>query len=339
MRVFLLIIFIGIGLIGFGQPKILHYSETSGYDHQTRSASLLMFQSIASIEGYVVEDDQTGDAFNSIASVQEYELIVFSNTSGDAILNANQRSNFESYIANGGSYLGIHAATDTYRHSTANGSNTGAWDFYAKLVGASVQQSPNHVSGTPAYSMGLVGFHESTQNLPSPWVKNEEYYYWENGFFGLNNNPVLEVEETIGPNNMINSYDAVRPMSWYRELPTGGKMFYTAIGHSVSNYGSDQNFVQHISDAVNWIMSETVDIAETTEEISFSTSQQSGMVNIRFNSTPPSYHVSLYNSYGQLVRSLSSQSIVNTIGLPSGFYFLKVNYNDIEVAKKLIIQD
>ena len=46
---------------------------------------------------------------------------------------------------NGGGYLGIHAASDTYRHSTANGSSTGTWDWYAEMAGASVQEGPNRL--------------------------------------------------------------------------------------------------------------------------------------------------------------------------------------------------
>lgn len=205
-----------------------------------------MFELIASSQGWNLVNDETGDEFNALVGLQQFDVVVFSNTSGDGVLNSTQRATFEAYIAGGGSYLGIHAASDTYRHSTANGSNTGVWDFYAELVGASVQQNPNHVSGTPQYSMDVIGTHPSTQNLPDPWVKNEEYYYWENGYFGLNNQTVLQVEETVGPNNMVNSYDVQRSMSWYRELLEGGKVFYTTLGHSASNFTSDLNFYAHV---------------------------------------------------------------------------------------------
>ena len=119
--------------------QILHYTETSGFDHQTRAQSLAMFQDIAAQHGLTVVDDQDGSSFDDLAVLQQFAVVVFSNTSGDAILDPQQRANFEAYINGGGSYLGIHAASDTYRHSTANGGNTGTWDFYAELVGASVQ--------------------------------------------------------------------------------------------------------------------------------------------------------------------------------------------------------
>jgi type 1 glutamine amidotransferase len=201
-----------------------------------------------------VDDAPTAAAFNDPATLAMYNAIIFSNTSGNAILDGEQRANFEVWVANGGHVLGIHAATDTYRHSSANGNNTGAWDFYAELIGASVQEGPNHVSGTPPYELSHIGTHPSTSNLPDPWLKNEEYYYWEGGYYGPDNNAVLRVEETVGPNGMVNSYDAERPMSWYRNLPSGSRVFYTALGHAQSNYTGDELFRTHMRDALLWLL-------------------------------------------------------------------------------------
>lgn len=236
------------------QQRVLHFTRASGFDHGTRTASAAMFQSIASVLGVLVDDDATAAPFSDPAVLAQYDVIIFSNTSGDAILDPAQRANFEQWVAAGGDVLGIHAATDTYRHSTANGANTGTWDFYAELIGASVQQNPNHVSGTPLYELSHVGTHASTDQLPDPWPKNEEYYYWENGYFGPDNAEVLRVEETVGPNNQVNSYDAARPMSWYRMLPNGTRVFYTALGHAVQNYTSDTLFRTHLADALAWLL-------------------------------------------------------------------------------------
>ena len=174
-----------IGLLGLtelaAQQRVLHFTKTSGFDHNTREVSFAKFQSIAADLGVEVDDDATGVTFSDPSALALYDVIVFANTSGNAILDATQRANFEAYIANGGSMLGIHAASDTYRHSTANGNNTGTWDFYPELIGASVQENPNHVSGIPLYAMEHIGTHASTTNLPDPWEKNEEYYYWRDG--------------------------------------------------------------------------------------------------------------------------------------------------------------
>lgn len=254
MRCSILLSTILFAIQGLFAQSVLHFTRTSGWDHQTRGVSYSMFQSIAEELELEVDDDDTGDPFSEPSTLAQYAVIVFSNTSGNNILTEQQRTNFETWVANGGNVLGIHAASDTYRHSTANGGNTGTWDFFAELLGGSVQENPNHVNGTPQYSLELIGTHASTANLPDPWVKNEEYYYWEGGYYGPDNVEVLRVEETEGPNGLVNSYDAPRPMSWYRTEANGSRIFYTALGHDLGNFTSDMLFRTHIKDALAWLL-------------------------------------------------------------------------------------
>ena len=298
---------------------------------------MAMFESIAAANGLAVDDDQTGTSFSSLATLEQYDVIVFSNTSGDNILDPLQQANFETYMVNGGAYLGIHAASDTYRHSSANGSNTGSWDFYAELVGASVQQSPNHVNGTPEYAMEVVATHPTTQNLPDPWVKNEEYYYWENGYFGPSNIVVLQVEETVGPNGFINSYDAERPMSWYRELPGGGKMFYTALGHAASNYTSDQLFIQHMTDAMLWLIDLATSISPRGEDAGLSVRTTEWEIIVAVDQDIPD-RLTVFNSVGQAIRQVDRSSSVNIKGLPSGMYLLEALHQDRPYVRKVLIR-
>lgn len=237
--------------------RVLHFTATSGYDHGTRDVSFALFTGIATELGIDVVNDPIGTVLSDASALGEFDAIIFSNTSGNDILDATQRANFEQWVNAGGHVMGIHAASDTYRHSTANGNNTGTWDFFAELIGASVQENPNHVIGTPPYEMTHIGQHASTDNLPDPWLKNEEYYYWEYGYYDPDNTVVLEVEATVGPNGQVNSYDVARPMSWYRELENGSRVFYTALGHAASNYTDDALFHQHVKDALAWMLDGT----------------------------------------------------------------------------------
>ena len=208
-----------------------------------------MFNSWAGTENYTVVSDDNGSEFNSLANLQQYAVVVFSNTSGNSGLTATQRANFEAYIAGGGSYLGIHAASDTYRHSTANGSKTGTWDWYAETVaGASVQMKPNHTSSSHNNTMTKqVVNHPTLAGVPNPWNKTEEYYYWEDGYLNNTFTELLRVGQTGG-----NSYDAPRRMAHCKDLAGGGRAFYTALGHAKNNFSSDQNFRNLIRDALLW---------------------------------------------------------------------------------------
>ncbi len=324
------LLFILSSLAVTAQPRVLHFTRTSGYDHNTRAVSFSMFQSIGLDLGVIVDDDASASTFSDPAQLALYDVIVFSNTSGDAILDPAQRSNFEQWVSDGGHVLGIHAATDTYRHTTANGSNTGSWDFYAELIGGSVQQNPNHVTGTPAYSMDRIGQHPSTIDLPDPWMKNEEYYYWEGGYYNADNVEVLRVEETIGPNAQVNSYDAPRPMSWYRDLPGGNKVFYTALGHAQSNYTVDTLFRTHIADALAWLLDPATTVVDHPESspLLIYPDPADAEIHVSLSAGLIGHSITIYDLRGTLVHADRVRGERTTLGiahLAPGLYVVRVS--------------
>jgi len=318
--------------------KVLHYTETSGFDHGTRNNSLAMFNAFNNLN---VINDQNGMNFDSLNNLLSYDLIVFSNTSGSNLLDSAQRDHFEQFIQNGGNVLGIHAATDTYRHSTANGSPSGVWDFYAETMGGSVQQSPNHVAGTPFYQMNHLLPHPSLDSIPDPWGKDEEYYYWENGYLDTNINVILEVEQTVGPNNQVNSYDSARAVSWYKELSSGSSVFYTSMGHANSNYTSDTLFIRHIRKATEWCLglsTNVEDIAHKTFEFLIYPNPAEDLV---FIQTEVSGGVlRIFDAKGRVVRRLEvdrARQKVDLIDLKRGLYFVEYQLDQQRLSKMLIL--
>jgi hypothetical protein len=172
---------------------------------------------------WLLFNSDSSEVFDDLAMINSFHVIVWSNTSGASGLTSMQRQNYEQYVLNGGNYIGIHAASDTYRHSSSNGNNTGTWDFYAEyLSGCSVQENPNH---TVANYSGVISYnanHPIQNGIPNPWNKNEEYYYWENGFLENTFTKLLEVEETG-----TNSYDSSRMVAQYKVHNWGSKSLYT----------------------------------------------------------------------------------------------------------------
>ena len=121
-------------------------------------------------------------------------------------------------------------------------------------MGGIVQSGPNHTANNHTNTMDLVGTHPSTANVPDPWTKTEEYYYWERngGMLDPGIVPVLRVRQT-DRNGVSQSYDDPRPISWYQEFPSGARSFYTALGHAPGNYTDPANdFRQHLRDALCW---------------------------------------------------------------------------------------
>lgn len=322
--------------------KVLHYTETSGFDHQTRSNSLALFQSFSNLS---VTDDPSGSGFDTLSNLIQYDLVIFSNTSGDQLLDSTQRSHFEQYIQQGGNVLGIHAATDTYRHSTANGNKTGTWDFYPETIGGSVQENPNHVAGTPAYNMTSLGNHPTISGLPNPWNKNEEYYYWENGYLDSNIQVVLKVEQTVGPNNQINSYDSARAVSWIKELSTGSRIFYTSAGHLNSSFTADTLFKKHIENAVNWctglITSYNQNVPNTSSFKCYPNPTYSILQIEMENKSAQNGYIKLYSVDGKLLfdqKILKPSFQINMSEFNNGIYMLEAISNNQRSYQKVIKQ-
>ena len=233
-------------------PKVLVFTKTSGFDHNTREECATMVQNIGSELGFDVTIDATGDEFNSTSNLNSYNLIFFSNTSGN-MLNVSQRNNVESYAAQGGNFISNHAASDAYGHSTAtsvSGNGKGVWDWYAENVtGCSVRNSPNHTSANFNASVSIQNNNtQLTKSISFPWEDNEEWYYWEDGYINSSFTELLRVSSTGS-----NSYDAARMTSQYWIRADGGKSFYTSMGHSENKY-SDNDFIQLIKNAIEYML-------------------------------------------------------------------------------------
>ena len=237
--------------------RVLHYTETTGFDHNTRVESNALFErvcdSLTATTPYVwlLDHSDVSEIFDNLTTLQSYSVVVWSNTSGANGLTVNQRLNYEQYVNGGGNYLGIHAASDTYRHSTCNGNNTGVWDFYGEnMAGCSVQESPNHTNADHNNIMTHTVAHPILSGVPDPWNKTEEYYYWESGFLNATFTELLQVAAT-GPN----SYDAARMTAHYKEHDWDSRSFYTSLGHDVSNFTSNETFELLLKNALYWCAS------------------------------------------------------------------------------------
>lgn len=232
--------------------KVLVFTKTSGFNHNTKNECVSMVEGFATNLSFQVTVDDSGSEFESAVNLNDFELIFFTNTSGNTLSTA-QRENVEAYAAQGGNLISNHAASDSYGHSTAssvNGGGKGDWDWYAENVtGCSVRNGPNHTANNFAATVSVENQNsELTRGITFPWNDNEEWYYWEGGYIANNFTELLDISSTGS-----NSYDAERMTAHYWERPDGGISFYTSMGHSKSKY-SNPEFVQLIQNAFEFML-------------------------------------------------------------------------------------
>ncbi|WP_299252750.1 ThuA domain-containing protein [uncultured Aquimarina sp.] len=230
--------------------NVLVFHETNGFRHTGAiNASISMLEDLganAEHDTWSVEATRDASIFTT-ENLANYEVIVFSNTTGGDLLDDSQQAAMETFIQNGGGFIGFHSATDTYRNTNEGSS----WPWYNELVGAIVQTSPNHTSNNLPGIMNVLVDHPVIDHIGSvgdTWAHEEEWYYWElnGGQLSDTNENLLEVESTGGQ-----SYDATRPITWLKEFD-GGRSFYTALGHNGATYNNNETFREMIEKAVLW---------------------------------------------------------------------------------------
>jgi len=322
--------------------RILHYTETTGFNHNTKLASERLFLRICDSltantnSVWVLTSTDSSEIFDNLVILQNFQVVVWANTSGSSGLTTSQQQNYEQYVHSGGNYLGIHAASDTYRHSNANGSNTGVWDFYAEMLsGCSVQEGPHHTAPNHNNVMTHQISHPILDAIPDPWNKTEEYYYWENGFISSEFTTLLKVNATG-----VNSYDAARMTAHIREHSWGSRSFYTSLGHSANDFDNNLIFETLLKNALLWtahqnLTSYTIEV--NNSNLTIHPNPFSSSIHL---SIPPSPNSSLtiYDFHGRpLYTQLQFTGVAIDLSfLSNGIYLIVLKSNDKIFSKTIV---
>ena len=210
--------------IGDKEIRILVFTKTNGYRHQSIEKGVAALEKLASAEGILMEHTEDSLLFNP-EKLSEFKLVVFLSTTQDVLGTAEEQA-FEAFIKNGGSFMGIHAATDTEYD----------WPWYGELVGAYFKSHPSQQQARIAV---VDGNHPSTSHLNDTWDHFDEWY----NFKGIQ--PGIQVLLNLDENSYEGGENGPNhPIAWYREFD-GGRMFYTGLGHTLESFDNPL-FLEHL---------------------------------------------------------------------------------------------
>jgi uncharacterized protein len=216
------------------KPKVLVFSKTAGYHHQSIANGIVAIQKLGAENNFEVDTTIDAEKF-TYENLKQYKAVIFLSTTGD-VLNDEQEKAFKKYIESGGGFMGIHAATDCEYN----------WPWYGNLVGA-------YFGGHPAQQVAKLNIVDqkniSTKHLPNPWIRKDEWYSFKWMAKGLH--VLITIDEK--------SYDlgthppmGYHPMAWYHEYD-GGRAFYTELGHVEESF-SDPLYLRHILGGIEYAM-------------------------------------------------------------------------------------
>jgi type 1 glutamine amidotransferase len=215
---------------GGGDIEVVVFSATAGFRHGSIPDGIAMIEELGAGGGWRVS--ATEDAAELIAALEETDVVVFCNTTGD-VLDAGQEEAFESFIRGGGGYVGVHSASDTEYD----------WPFYGELVGAWFDNHPSIQTATIDVE---VADHPATAALPAQIVLEDEWYNFQSNPRGVVTVLATLDESTYSGGDMGQDH----PIMWYRTLEAG-RAFYTGLGHRSEIY-AEPDFRAAIAGAIEW---------------------------------------------------------------------------------------
>ena len=145
-------------------PRVLVFSKTAGFRHASIETGIAALQKLGEEHGFAVDATEDASVFHE-SNLQRYRAVVFLNTTGD-VLDQAQQNDFERYIQAGGGYVGIHSATDTEY----------GWPWYGQLAGAYFASHPNNPNVRDGAFRVLDHDHPATAGLPERWERTDEFY-------------------------------------------------------------------------------------------------------------------------------------------------------------------
>ena len=217
---------LGIGLSAADELKVLVFSKTKGFRHDSIEVGTQALKEIGKEAGWAVDATEDSTLFND-DTLKKYRAVVWLNTTGD-VLDEAQQGAFERFIKAGGGYAGVHSASDTEYD----------WAWYGKLVGAYFKSHPNQQKA----KLNVVDKkHPATAHLPDVWERKDEWYNFKKPPTGVN--VLIKIDEkSYDPGGSANGDN--HPVCWFHEIDAG-RSFYTAGGHTKESY-SEPEFVQHL---------------------------------------------------------------------------------------------
>jgi cytochrome c len=219
-----------IGTPVAAETRILVFSKTAGFRHDSIATAVAAITQLGQQHGFAVDSTEDAAQFTD-TNLARYRAVVFLMTTGD-VLEDSQQSAFERYIRAGHGYVGIHSASDTEYE----------WPWYGQLVGAYFKDHPAIQRATVNID---VTDHSSTQGLPQPWVRTDEWYN-----FRANPRSQVTVLMTLDEASYTGGNMGDHPIAWYHPFD-GGRAWYTGGGHTAVSY-QDEYFLRHLLGGIQY---------------------------------------------------------------------------------------
>ncbi len=221
------------------KARVLVYSGSTGYRHESIPAAVVAIKALGEKAGYVVDSSEDPEVFTA-ENLARYKALVLVSNSTDPKkpesewFTGAKREALQGFLKAGKGVVALHAAADSHYH----------WGWYGQMIGGYFEKHPK---GTPKGTVTVVDAkHPATAKLPKSLERNDEWYYYKDF------DPTVHVLVTIDPATIGEGQPDVNPnpLVWYHNFG-GGRVIYSALGHSNESW-SEPYMVTLLTGALSW---------------------------------------------------------------------------------------
>ena len=210
--------------------RLLVFYRTEGFVHDSiPHGNQALLRLGAATGAYTAELSEDMAAFEP-ANLARFDAVVFNNTTQLKFENPAHRAALLALVARGGGIAGIHAGSDNFP----------TWPEAQALIGGVFHGHPWNGGDTVAIKLD-----EPAHPLVAPfrnqgfWIR-DEIYQIGGPYSRATHRVVLSLDmtkpENARPADKIHRKDNDFPISWIKQEPAGGRVFYSSLGHNSDVY-------------------------------------------------------------------------------------------------------
>lgn len=219
--------------------RLLYLTQSCGFRHEVLPYSQEMLQKIGRESGAFDATCTDDSATVDWDRLDQYRVIAFC-TTGELPLSEAARNNLLAFVKNGGGFVGIHNATDTFYQ----------WAPYGEMIGGYFNGHPWH------QEVGIIvedKAHPATRHLGDSFRIHDEIYTHRNWSRDRTHVLMRLDISTVDASKAAGKRDDLDvAMAWCHAYGSG-RVFYTALGHGMPTW-TDVRFHQHLLGGIRWAM-------------------------------------------------------------------------------------
>ncbi|MEU5527091.1 ThuA domain-containing protein [Micromonospora chersina] len=214
------------------QYKVLVFTRSASGNNAATAAGVQAVQKLGQERRFTVEVTNDPRKFDQ-PHLKQFRAVVFLNTAGDVLDDAQQAA-FEAYYRDGGGFVGVHSAIEAEPD----------WSFLTNVLGTRATGAPTAASRATVTVADRV--HPASETLPQRWSTTDRWYNFAANVRGVSHVLATVDEKTYAGGSM--GFD--HPVTWCKDYQ-GGRSFYTGLGATPESYDS-ADLRAHLGGAIQW---------------------------------------------------------------------------------------